>query len=253
MTYGCGIIALLLLGCTHDSVGALTDDGGFSPVRALEDDAIDSTDEPDVAEPEILEDLQASEDLLIEHDEPDADDPLNDEPLQEEILVDSIDSADDVATDYALSDLDADEELGCFIESDVIGLWSGYWAGSIYGEFPIVGEFDLPASGELSFEIYCEEGKLFIGGEMEGLAEGLYPFSGDIVGEYNPESHEIEMDLVNAAVYVEGLRVEFEVELLGDVEELSVTDGIWYGSSLIPPGASGDGTWDAAQTSEETY
>lgn len=83
---------------------------------------------------------------------------------------------------------------GCPPElAGLAGSFSGTWEGEVFGEFILVGAFTYASYGELAFEVFCLGDKLWVRGEMVGLAEGIYPFYGELLGRFDEESGTIEM------------------------------------------------------------
>lgn len=134
----------------------------------------------------------------------------------------------------------------CLVEHPAIGFWDGTFEGTVWGNHALTGPFNLPVAGTVSFEIFCEETKLLIEGEMDGQAQGLYPFRGDLEGEFDPDTNEIDMDLYNASVTIEGFNVEFIADVTGLLVGEVFQNGVWSGHSTFPTGAFGQGTWTAS-------
>jgi hypothetical protein len=166
---------------------------------------------------------------------------------------------------------------------ELSGVFSGTWSGLIFGDSMFTGEFTYSSYGDLTFEIFCLGNKLWMRGQMIGLAEGIYPFAGELLGQLDAESSAAEMvvnpgalcmsavvadagaheeagSLEEAGVLEDvgagdaataascpGLAVSFEVLLRGVQRQDRFDDGAWCGRSLFPPGAMGDGAWQATR------
>lgn len=136
-----------------------------------------------------------------------------------------------------------------------IGRFDGTWEGDVFGEFAISGPFELPARGEMAFDIYCGDDKLLVDGTLEGRAyqhpdagpeEPGHPFSGRLYGEYDLETGRVTM-IVNPATLQVGIFVgTFQVAMSGQRVDDAFEDGEWCGQTISPPGGNGEGTWTAA-------
>lgn len=134
------------------------------------------------------------------------------------------------------------------------GRFDGTWEGMVFGAFPLVGPFELPARGEMTFEIYCGDDKLLVDGMLEGRAyqhpdagpdEPGHPFSGRLYGEYDLESGLVTMVVNPATLNVGSFTGTFQVGMSGQRVNDSFEDGEWCGQTISPPGGNGEGTWRA--------
>lgn len=137
-----------------------------------------------------------------------------------------------------------------------IGRFEGTWDGTVQGSFEISGPFELPARGEMSFEIYCGDNKLLVDGTLEGRAyqhpdagpeEPGHPFSGRIFGEYDLETGAVVMVVSPATLTVGPFVGTFEVAMRGQRVDEAFEDGQWCGHTITPAGGTGEGSWRATR------
>lgn len=135
-----------------------------------------------------------------------------------------------------------------------IGRFRGTWEGEVFGSFPLTGPFELPARGEMTFEIYCGDDKLLVDGALEGRAyehpdagpeEPGHPFSGRIYGEYDLQNGTITMIVKPATLTVGPLTGTFEVSMSGQRANDAFEGGEWCGYTTSPVGGFGGGSWRA--------
>ncbi len=134
------------------------------------------------------------------------------------------------------------------------GHFEGTWEGVVFGAFPFTGAFELPARGEMDFEIYCGDDKLLVDGILEGRAyqhpdagpdEPGHPFSGRLYGEYSLATGVVTM-LVNPATLTVGpLTGTFQVAMDAHRVNDAFEDGAWCGVTISPEGGAGEGSWRA--------
>lgn len=147
---------------------------------------------------------------------------------------------------------DAGED--CTLQStEGTGHFEGTWDGRVWGELALAGAFDLPATGELAFDVYCGGDKLLVSGALEGEAMApdagpnapVFPFSGPLWGEFDLATGEVEMIVQPATLVIGPFSGTFRVSMGGVRANDSFEDGVWCGDSLNPTGAFGEGTWTA--------
>lgn len=135
-----------------------------------------------------------------------------------------------------------------------LGRFEGKWDGTVFGSFPLTGPFELPARGDMAFEIYCGADKLLVDGILDGRAyqhpdagpeEPGHPFSGRLYGEYDLESGVITMVVKPATLTVGAFSGTFEVSMVGFRSGDEFEDGEWCGYTTVPAGGFGGGTWRA--------
>jgi len=80
----------------------------------------------------------------------------------------------------------------CPVElADATGVFEGTWLGNIFGDSFLTGPFNMTTSGDLRFEILCLGDKLWVEGEMTGMAQGGFPFWGTLRGEYDVTNQQL--------------------------------------------------------------
>ncbi|MFH1809731.1 MAG: hypothetical protein ABIJ09_13370 [Pseudomonadota bacterium] len=153
--------------------------------------------------------------------------------------------------------------------ADLTGSFSGYWQGRVFGDTIFTGPFDMTSSGAMIFEIGCAGDKLWVSGVMRGVAQGGYPFEGQIVGSFDALTSQIEMIVdpaylcfsvpsedagaaedgapVDAGFQCGSLGMAFKVALRGTRSGTSFSNGSWCGNSTFPTGCMGEGAWSASQ------
>jgi len=144
---------------------------------------------------------------------------------------------------------------------EVFPVWSGAFEGMIMFNIAlsipgVPQQGVLLVYGDLEFEIKCLEEKLIVLGTIEGVGEaegeaGLFPYTANIGGLYNPITKTVEAQMSDGVVVMYGLlQVYFEGSFNGSlVDEYhfsGVFDGEETGNNLgIEADASGQGTWTA--------
>lgn len=135
------------------------------------------------------------------------------------------------------------------------GEYEGTWEGQVYGSFPLSGPFDLPASGEMEFVIYCGADKLLVDGELTGRAyqhpdagpdQPGHPFSGRMFGELDPQSGSLLILVDPASLVVGPFTGTFKVAMSAlRQDDNTFEEGAWCGVTVEPEGGAGEGTWRA--------
>jgi hypothetical protein len=145
----------------------------------------------------------------------------------------------------------------CTLENvEGTGLFEGTWEGQVFGEIALAGPFDLPAAGEMSFEIYCGEDKLLVDGLLEGVAyedpdnppdggAGGFPFSGRMFGEFELATGLIRILVDPATLQVGPFNGTFRVSMGGQRVNDDFDEGTWCGETTNPVGGEGGGAWRA--------
>lgn len=134
------------------------------------------------------------------------------------------------------------------------GHFEGSWDGLVFGQFPFTGAFELPARGEMAFDVYCGDDKLLVDGILEGRAyqhpdagpdEPGHPFSGRLYGEYSLATGVVTMMVNPATLTVGPLTGTFQVAMDAHRANDAFEDGAWCGVTISPEGGSGEGSWRA--------
>ncbi|MDD9939070.1 MAG: hypothetical protein OXT09_36110 [Myxococcales bacterium] len=164
------------------------------------------------------------------------------------------------------------------------GHYEGSFAGSYFSRlnwpvpFPVIG-VDLPGFPGLQFDMLpAEPGEvtLAVDGKFDGLADGLFPFRGDFVGELNCETGEFTGMMINAeytigpdqlVILENPVRFQFEGPVWATYDKLthSFVGGIWdavepqfggmpfqtYPRDPLRDGVGGSGVWSAGWINDD--
>lgn len=164
------------------------------------------------------------------------------------------------------------------------GHYEGSFAGSYFSRinwpipFPVIG-VDLPGFPGLQFDMApAEPGEVTfkVDGKFDGLADGLFPFRGDFVGELNCETGEFEGMMKNAEYSIgpdqliileNPIRFQFEGPVWATYDKLthSFVGGIWdavepqfggmpfqsYPRDPLRDGVGGSGVWSAGWINDQ--
>jgi hypothetical protein len=135
---------------------------------------------------------------------------------------------------------------------------AGHYHGSfigIYSPAIAVAPVPIPVAGDIDITLgESADGEFFevSGGKISGLADGLFPFSGDVKGTLDCAAGKLVNGFLSNCTYIVGVipyAFEGPLEASYDKQSHAFTNGTWTVGeptwSTPPPAYGGSGTWNA--------